>query len=510
MERSLFLLLLALPAAALAQTGVVSGVALEHQSGAPLARSRIRLDRIEMAGRVQSGSAIAGRSGQFTFTGLPPGLYVLTASRDGYAPVTFGQRRPQGAAPPFAVEKDSNIFAELRLRKLGVITGRLLDENRIGIRKAAVAAYPVKPPFRSIAAAETDDRGVYRLHGLAPGRYRVRSSAFRHEDGLAVLPTFAPETRELREARIHTVRLDSETSDADLTPVPGDLISVGGSITCAPAHPGPVDVVISTGTGRRQTRAGCLSAYRFDNLGPGRFELFAATPDGRLSAFFETTFEQNAQNAHLELRPSPDVRISFRDEAGRSPLNIAGSVLMRRVDLAGVGETRELALNASGRMVMQPGWWEIAARLPLPHYLDGVNLSGNRGSKPRSTAHPDWHELLLEPHGPADIYLPVAGKAGSIKALVSSEGKPVPGIPVFLWPVQAEVRRKSGGGRTAITNLNGEAEMQGLAPGDYRIMASFDYDEVDEEILEAAQAKTVALAASGNVRAELRPFSSAE
>lgn len=494
-----------------AQTGVVSGVALEHASGAPLARTRIRLDRIDVTGRVQSASLIAGRSGQFTFTGLAPGLYALTASRDGYAPVMFGQRRPQGAAPPFAVEKDSSLFAELRLRKMGVITGRVLDENRIGIRRATVNAYSVRPPFRPVATGETDDRGVYRLHGLAPGRYRVRSVPFRHDDGLAVLPTFSPETISLRDSRIHAVRLDAEAPDADVTPIPGELISISGAVTCAVPYAGPIDVVISTDTGRRQARTACLGAYRFDNLAPGRYELFATSADGRLAAFDERSFGQNSTNAHVALRPNQEVQLTFRDEQGRGSIAMAGTVLMRRVDLAGVAETRETPVNNSARLLMAPGWWEIAARLPLPNYVDRVHLDWYRNPTPRPSAHPDWHEVQIEHHGgTANVILAVAAKAGAVTGRVLNEDKPVPGIPVFLWPDQPEVRRRSGGPRALFTNLAGEVTFEGLAPGSYRLLASFDFDEVDEEVLEAAQAKPVQVQANGVTRAQLNPYTSAE
>ena len=83
--------------------GVIGGVVLEQQSGIPLARAKVRLDRVDLSGRVQSDSLIAGRSGQFTFSNVPDGLYVLTAVRDGYAPIAFGQRRPHGTGPAFAL-----------------------------------------------------------------------------------------------------------------------------------------------------------------------------------------------------------------------------------------------------------------------------------------------------------------------------------------------------------------------------------------------------------------------
>lgn len=488
------------------QSAVVSGVVLERISGAPMARSRVRLDRIDATGRVLSASLISGRSGQFTFSGLQPGLYVLTAMREGYASVSFGQRRAQGTAPPFAVEKDSNIFAELRLRKLAAITGRVLDENRIGIRRVSVSAYPLQPPFRSVATAEADDRGVYRLHGLMPGWYRVRSAPFRHDDGSAVLPTFTPETHSISEARIHAARLDSETPDADLTPIPGELISIEGAVSCAPVNPGPVEVVVSTETGRRLARTGCLGGFRFDNLAPGSYELFASTADGKLAAFVERRIYQNALNAHLDLRPTPDVQLSFRDEDGRSPLSMSGTVTMRRVDLAGVTETRQVDINSSVRTPMLPGWWEFSASLPLPNFLERVNqFWRGRNSAPRPTAHPDWHEVQVETHM-SELILPVSTRGCGVTVSVVEEGKPVAGIPVFLWPVAPDVRRRSGGPRSLVSNLSGEARFEGLAPGEYRAVASFDFDQVDEQIINAAQAVSISIAANEKANRQITPF----
>ncbi len=56
------------------KSGVVSGVVLERQSGIPLARAKVRLDRVDLSGRVQSDSLIAGRAGQFTSTTCPTGF----------------------------------------------------------------------------------------------------------------------------------------------------------------------------------------------------------------------------------------------------------------------------------------------------------------------------------------------------------------------------------------------------------------------------------------------------
>lgn len=493
--------------AATASGGVVSGVVLEQLSGVPLARARVRLDRVDATGRVQSESVIAGRAAQFTFSGVPDGLYVLTASRDGYAPIAFGQRRPQGTGPAFAVVKDTNLFAELRLRRLGVLTGRVLDENRIGIRRAGVSAYSTKPPFRSVGTAETDDRGVFRIHGLAEGKYRLRSQPFRHDDGLALLPTFAPEMPALRDSLVYTTQLDIEASDIDVTPVPGNLISVGGAVTCAPADvPGFVTVTISTETGRRETRASCNGSYQFDNLAPGNYEIFGMHTGGRIASFTERRIYQSTANAQVDLRPIASADIWTRDQEGRTPVKARGVLTLRRVDLAGVAETKELPFEDHVVIPMFPGWWEVAGQLAAPLHISGVGLVW-RQSAPRATADLDRFEFLI-PGG--DQFFPVAirtsSRAGTVAGRVTEQQKGVPGIPVFLMPVAAEIRREAGGPRRLATNVTGEFRFEGLPPGDYRLLASFDYDEVDEEILAAGNATLIRVETTGTARADLVPY----
>ena len=492
-------------AAPLLNGGVVGGVVLERQSGIPLARAKVRLDRVDLTGRIQSDALIAGRFGQFTFSSVPDGLYVLTAMRDGYAPIAFGQSRPQGTGPAFMVNKETNLFAELRLRKLGVLTGKVLDENRLGIRHAGVSAYSVKPPFRSVANAESDDRGVYRIHGLPEGKFRVRSQPFRHDDGQPLLPTFAPEMLILRDSLISSTKLDFETTDADVTPIPGNLISVAGSVSCAPNLPGYVTVTISTDTGRREARSVCQGSYQFENLAPGNYEVFGLHAEGRLAAFVEQRIFTTAKNLSLELRPLSNVELSLRDESGRTPVRTPSIVTLRRVDAAGVAETKTVPLEDRAAVSLSPGWWEVAAKMQTPYHLSGSGLSW-RPAEPRPTADPDWFEFSIMSNSQNSVVLRTSNQAGGIAGKVADKQKGVAAIPVFLWPAAPDIRRRAGGPRMIAANVQGEFRFEGLPPGAYRIMASFDYEEVDEDILATANATAVTVAPSAVARVELSPY----
>ena len=370
-----------------------------------------------------------------------------------------------------------------------------------------MSAFSTKPPFRSVGTAETDDRGVFRIHGLAEGKYRLRSQPFRHDDGLALLPAFAPEMLILRDSLVYSTRLDGETSDIDVTPAAGNLISVGGAVTCAPVDlPGFVTLTISTNTGRRETRVGCNGSYQFDNLAPGNFEIFGVHSAGRIASFTERRIFQSTANAQVDLRPIATAEIRTRDQEGRTPVKARGVLTLRRVDLAGVAESKELAIDEHATIPMFPGWWEVTGKLAAPLHISGAGLIWRQIS-PRATADPDWFEFQI-PGG--DQFVPVAirtsSQVGSAAGRVVEQQKGIPGIPVFLWPVAAETRREAGGPQRSTTNVSGEFRFEGLPPGDYRLLASFDYDEVDEEILAAGNATLLRVEVSGVTRTDLVPY----
>src|SRR5437879_478234 len=149
-----------LVAAAAVRAGTVQGVVLEQASGRPLARTVVRLDPVPKAGnKAQALATRAGRSGQFTFPGVAAGFYVLHAVRDGYFPAAYGQRLPTGRGTPIEVTADSNLFAELRLRHKGAVTGRVFDENGVATAGVPVVAYRARLPLRSVGTALSDDRG---------------------------------------------------------------------------------------------------------------------------------------------------------------------------------------------------------------------------------------------------------------------------------------------------------------------------------------------------------------
>ena len=145
-----------LASVAAAQAGVVKGLVLEHASGLPVASTPVRLQPVPDAnGNTLSPlNTRAERNGQFVFPKVPSGLYLLVATHEFFFPSAYGQRRPSGQGQPIQVTEDSLFFAELHMRRMGAISGRVLDENSVGIASSG-ARVSGAPSFKDRRASRS-------------------------------------------------------------------------------------------------------------------------------------------------------------------------------------------------------------------------------------------------------------------------------------------------------------------------------------------------------------------
>lgn len=146
--------------------------------------------------------------GRFRFTEVAAGQYLVAALTPGfYSASDFQYGLPGRTLNVGKGETIENI--ELQLKRGAVITGRVSDENNEPIAETPVQLQRVgdrmimRQNMLSFDSYRTDDRGVYRIYGLPPGKYHVsvglplRDGSYSSQNTRAFIEqTFHPDATE--------------------------------------------------------------------------------------------------------------------------------------------------------------------------------------------------------------------------------------------------------------------------------------------------------------------------
>lgn len=147
-------------------------------SGKAAASIPVVLYRGDFAPETAVETVVTTDSGEYSFSRLAAGYYVIQAYAPSLIPSTAGETR--GRNRRIALSKGQHVVASLELSPGGVITGRITDgEGKPLIEEAVdierVGSHGEKQYYDSQLpeTLRTDDRGIYRVYGLEPGRYVV-------------------------------------------------------------------------------------------------------------------------------------------------------------------------------------------------------------------------------------------------------------------------------------------------------------------------------------------------
>jgi carboxypeptidase family protein len=212
------------------RTGVIIGRVI-NENGQPLPNAAVYVHAFNSLG--SGRSTTTDGEGNFQVSGLDPVAYVVSASLPAYAPPP---RDPEAVQPTYYRVGDS---VRLELIKGGVITGNVTTSTGEPVVVLRVRAYMIRdgndqtPRYgRPSTERFTDDRGVYRIYGLAPGTYVVSAGgggnfqAYNQNAYDTDTPTYAPSSTSDTATEI-SVHAGEETANVDIRyrGEPGHVVS---------------------------------------------------------------------------------------------------------------------------------------------------------------------------------------------------------------------------------------------------------------------------------------------
>lgn len=153
----------------------IEGRLVDANSQQPIAHARVAVAPVTE--RNEFTTIVTGEDGLFSFTGLKPGKYNLTAQARGYVVQSFNQHDQYSSSIVVGESLNSGglIF---RLAKENSIDGTVIDEGGEPVRNAQIALYQTgtaggSQGTRVRSHAMTNDEGNYHIGHLQDGDYMV-------------------------------------------------------------------------------------------------------------------------------------------------------------------------------------------------------------------------------------------------------------------------------------------------------------------------------------------------
>jgi hypothetical protein len=480
-------------------TAVLRGRVTRADSGAPIRRAQVTVFAPELR---ESRTAMTDDEGRYELKQLPGGRYTVGVNKGGYVALQFGQRRPFEPGQPLQLV-DGQILEKIdfALPRGGVITGRIVDEFGEPVTGAQVQAMRYRfvnggrrlMPVQS--APQTDDRGEFRIFGVAPGDYYVNATVRQmtfggvSDDRVGYAPTYYPGTPVSSEAQRVTVGIGEEVDGISFSIAPTRTANVTGIARDGEGKPMSnsfVNVIQRTdnglpqyGAGGAQTRAD--GSFTISNLPPGSYTLQARS--------------NGASNGDVATQ---DVTVNGSDLTGLLLSVVRGATARGRIRFDGgaptnlnPAETRIFPGNVDGAIILNGGG---PITVKDDWTFEGTGLSGRRLLRVASAQGWAVKSITVDGEDVTDTG-------------IEFNGEDVEGIDIVLTQKLTEVAGAVTDGRgsnvadavvvvfaddrekwtpttrfimTARPDQEGRYKVRGLPPGRY-LAAAIDYLEPGEE-----------------------------
>ena len=447
--------------------------------------------------------AISGADGKYAITDLPAGSYTVTVTRTGYATQAWGQARTMTGTPIALASAQQAANIDFSLVVGGSITGRILDEDGSPFAGAVVDALVMKteggaPMLFSVVSTQTDDRGEFRLFGLAPGQYFISAAdpAFRNvstpKGVLHYAPTYYPGEPSADQAKPIAVTGSGDAPKVEfrlkLTPparISGQIVSydsrplLSGAIIMGPMEGDGIQMPPSENPSILPD-----GHFSFSDVVPGRYQIRArgqteASGAALFGVFAVDVAGTDVTGIRVTLRPGATLEGTLVVEGthGTKPLLSALHVRAPLADGTGFGDSLTGTVQPNGSFVLRgimKGQHQIVVDgLQPPWVLKSVMYRGADITDVQIDA--------AEKQAISGVRVTITDESSLVSGLVqNARSAPAPNTGVLVFSQVPLFWTRTGRRmRIAYTDNDGRFSVAGLPPGDYVAVASPSVDERD-------------------------------
>jgi hypothetical protein len=465
-------------------TGSIEGSVINDLTREPVKKASVMLNGIV------SLTAVTDASGHFAFKQLPAGQYSLQANASN-----FPQPRSRLGG---TLQRQINLTADeqksgitLSLIPGASIRGRVTDDEgspmpNCNARAMQFTYHQGVQKLTGLGAANTDDRGEYRITDLSAGKYFVlvrcqREIPLPHAfvprgPGLdlptqAYAPEFYPGTTELPGAVRVTAAAGTDVSGIDFRMLPAAGVIVRGHVTAADTESAPGNVQIMLEPQDPNRREWLQFGARFDrrsrsfqfrNVPPGAYEIVAiargegSPREARVSIAVGSTPPEPLE---LALAAAPGMSGELRIDADEKPALENIRVMLNPVDRQLYGPQPNAQVQKDGSFTfpgVPPGHWRVFVN-GAPGFVKTATVNEQEVSP---------YSLNVAGGAPATLKVVMSTKWAQMEGSaldVPNEGAQVWGM---LWPVEDD-RQQAGLERNFNLDNRGSFRLVNIAPGHY-------------------------------------------